>query len=96
MRTPGRRTGRPSLVKKRDARPTAARRGYGYRWQQYRLEFLGEHPLCVHCEAEDRITPATVVDHVVPHRGDEGLFWDEENHQALCKQHHDRKTASGG
>ena len=28
-------------------------------------------------EAQGRVVPATVVDHVVPHRGDQKLFWDE-------------------
>jgi 5-methylcytosine-specific restriction endonuclease McrA len=35
-------------------------------------------------------TPATVVDHVVPHRGDQRLFWDERNWQPLCTRHHNR------
>lgn len=35
---------------------------------------------------------AEVVDHIVPHRGDEKLFWDESNWQALCKRCHDSKT----
>lgn len=38
-------------------------------------------------------TPATVVDHVRPHRGDWGRFVDPRNHQSLCKRHHDQKTA---
>lgn len=43
-----------------------------------------------------RLTPATVVDHVVPHRGDKDLFWDsEENWQGLCTAHHNAKTARG-
>jgi 5-methylcytosine-specific restriction enzyme A len=56
-------------------RPSAARRGYDGRWRKARAEFLAEHPLCAHCLAEGRLTPATVVDHVVPHRGDQRLFW---------------------
>lgn len=35
---------------------------------------------------------ATVVDHIIPHRGDQKLFWDQRNWQSLCKQCHDRKT----
>lgn len=35
---------------------------------------------------------ATVVDHIIPHRGNEELFWDEDNWQGLCKRCHDRKT----
>jgi len=64
-------------------------RGYGYRWQQYRLRYLAKHPLCVMCEAAGRVEAATVVDHVVRHEGDERLFWDATNHQALCKRCHD-------
>ena len=38
-------------------------------------------------------TPATVVDHIVPHCGDWDMFTDEGNLQSLCKHHHDIKTA---
>ena len=41
------------------------------------------------------LTPATVVDHIVPHRGDHALFWDEQNWQPLCKSCHDKKTGGG-
>jgi 5-methylcytosine-specific restriction enzyme A len=34
-----------------------------------------------------------VVDHITPHRGDERLFWDTANHQAMAKRCHDPKTA---
>jgi len=64
-------------------------RGYGYRWQQYRLRYLAQHPLCVMCEAEGRVEAAVVVDHVVPHEGEQQLFWSASNHQALCKACHD-------
>ncbi|HYG07665.1 MAG TPA: HNH endonuclease signature motif containing protein [Stenotrophomonas sp.] len=74
-------------------------RGYGYRWQQYRLRYLVQHPLCVMCEAEGRVEAAVVVDHVVPHGGDQQLFWSASNHQALCKACHDgtkqRQEAAG-
>ncbi|MEG0049160.1 MAG: HNH endonuclease signature motif containing protein [Clostridia bacterium] len=39
-----------------------------------------------------RLTFATVVDHIVPHRGDGELFWHKENWQPLCKDCHDWKT----
>lgn len=71
------------------SRPTAAERGYGARWRRYRERFLTENPFCVLCERLGRTTPATVVDHIVPHRGDHHLFWKPENHQALCKPCHD-------
>jgi 5-methylcytosine-specific restriction protein A len=39
-------------------------------------------------------TKATVVDHIIPHRGNQRLFWDQNNWQALCKRHHDLKTGN--
>jgi hypothetical protein len=57
---------------------------------------LSRNPLCVECERQGRITPATVVDHIIPHKGNLELFWDEDNLQALCKPCHDRKTAKEG
>ena len=44
------------------------------------------------CKKQGRYVKATVVDHVIPHRGDQKLFWDRSNWRALCKQCHDRKT----
>jgi 5-methylcytosine-specific restriction protein A len=60
-----------------------------------RARTLARFPLCVMCAAAGRITPTVDVDHVIPHRGDPVLFWDEENLQGLCKTHHTRKTGSG-
>lgn len=75
-------------------RATSAQRGYGSRWQKARATYLMRHPLCAHCEAAGRVTAATVVDHVTPHKGDQALFWDTANWQPLCKAHHDAKTAT--
>jgi 5-methylcytosine-specific restriction protein A len=77
-------------------RPSAARRGYGPRWRRARAAYLKRHPLCVRCQAKGRIEPATTVDHIVPHRGDQHLFWGEANWAALCKPCHDAKTAREG
>ena len=73
-------------------RETPSQRGYDSRWRKARKLFLKANQLCVTCLADDRVTKATVVDHIVPHRGDPVLFWDESNWQALCKRCHDRKT----
>ena len=91
---------------KRDARLKAARdkrrteragssteRGYGYSWQKRRTAFLRGHPLCEECRKRGRITPATDVDHIRPHKGDPELFWDWDNLQALCHECHSKKTA---
>ena len=67
---------------------TAVQRGYGYKWQKAREGFLREHPLCVMCQAEGRVAAATVVDHVIPHRGDQSLFWRRSNWAPLCAHHH--------
>lgn len=64
-------------------RPSASARGYGREWRAARAKFLALHPVCARCRA-----PATVVDHIVPHRGDPARFWDRSNWQSLCAPHH--------
>ena len=73
-------------------RAHAAERGYGAKWQRERRKFLESNPFCVKCYEEGHITMATVVDHIVPHRGDQKLFWDRGNWQPLCEHHHNVKT----
>jgi len=75
-------------------RGTANERGYGVRWQRARLIYLREHPLCAICMEQGLITAGEVVDHIIPHKGDYELFWDETNWQTLCKRCHDVKTAT--
>jgi hypothetical protein len=53
---------------------------------------LAIEPLCRMCSAEGKITVATVVDHVQPHRGNYKLFWFSEL-QSLCARHHSRDKA---
>jgi 5-methylcytosine-specific restriction protein A len=74
-------------------RGTSTERGYNARWRKARATYLQRHPLCVVCMEQHTVTPATVVDHVIPHQGDSTRFWDTMNWQGLCKQHHDSKTA---
>ena len=71
---------------------SAASRGCGRAWQKASRQFLQAHPLCEECKQQGKYTKAAVVDHVIPHRGDEKLFWDRSNWRALCKRCHDRKT----
>lgn len=85
------RTHRPKQFRKQHTkqRGTTAQRGYGYRWQQYRIHYLQANPLCVHCERKE----AKHVDHKVAVSGaDDPLFWEQSNHQALCPSCHSRKT----
>jgi 5-methylcytosine-specific restriction endonuclease McrA len=70
-------------------RGSARQRGYNVRWEKARLTFLARAPLCLGCEAVDRVEPATIVDHVEPHGGDSDRFWDTAKWQGCCKWHHD-------
>ena len=97
----------PEHTRQRDERRgTANERGYSRLWQRISKAFLKRNPLCgmrddqqppvmSECRAQQRITPANVVDHVVPHRGNQRLFWNQRNWQALCFTCHNRKTQSG-
>ena len=87
----------PHATKKRsdDNRPNANARGYTKRWKKRRDAFIASHPLCEHCRQRGEIKGAECVDHIVPHRGNAGLFWDESNWQSLCNRCHSRKTARG-
>lgn len=62
------------------------------RWRKARLLHLARFPLCAICDASGKVTAATDVDHVVPHKGDPELFWDDANWQSLCHRHHSQKT----
>lgn len=73
-------------------RADASSRGYDSRWRIARNRFLKANPLCVRCKEKGKLTKATIVDHIKPHRGDKELFWDESNWQPLCKRCHDTKT----
>jgi 5-methylcytosine-specific restriction enzyme A len=57
-------------------------------WKHRRRKQLQNHPLCCMCLAIGRTELATVVDHIVPHRGDKHLFVNGAV-QSLCKRHHD-------
>ncbi len=77
---------------KRPVQASNSERGYNHRWNKARVVFLAKHPLCRDCERRGLLTPATVVDHIQPHRGDYELFWDSDNWQPLCATCHGRKT----
>jgi 5-methylcytosine-specific restriction enzyme A len=68
-------------------RGTAAKRGYGAKWRRARAGYLSQNQICVRCG-----DIATVVDHIIPHKGNMELFWSVSNWQSLCKKCHDRKT----
>jgi len=77
------------------------------RWRKARQTFLQRNPLCVFCQRVGRVTAATVVDHIQPHKLGKALasgnqqsiqqaqrlFWDSSNWQPLCKHCHDAHKA---
>jgi len=68
-------------------------RGYTNTWAKASAQYLRSHPLCVRCLDAGLTTASQVTDHIIPHKGDDELFWNEDNWQALCKPCHDHKTA---
>lgn len=62
-------------------------------WKRARKIQLGKQPLCEECLRQNRITPAEVVDHIIPHDGVWDLFVDQDNLQSLCERCHNVKTA---
>ena len=81
----------------RQRRGSAAKRGYGLKWQAYTKAYKARHPYCRPCEQKGRKTPTWGVDHREPVTGpSDPLFWDPENHQPICKPCHNAKTAGEG
>lgn len=58
------------------------------RWRNVRANQLIRQPLCVMCQQQGRDTIATIVDHIIEHKGNAELFWDVNNHQSLCASCH--------
>lgn len=83
---------KPLKVIPQAKRASSAARGYDARWRKVRAAYLAANPVCVVCERRGRVVPATEVDHIKAHRGNDTLFWDELNWQALCKPCHSEKT----
>ena len=58
------------------------------RWRKIRANQLRIEPLCRICKLNGIDTPATICDHIEPHRGDMYKFWNGQ-FQSLCKRCHD-------
>ena len=62
-------------------------------WKRIRATVLEWHPLCKGCLAKGKTTPATEVDHILPHRGEKALFYvNLEGLQSLCSHCHGIKS----
>lgn len=64
-------------------RGTSTERGYDSKWRRARAQWLQAHPWCATCEAKGQRTLATMVDHIIPHRGNLKLMWGRKNWQSL-------------
>ena len=62
-------------------------------WQRRRVHQLMIEPLCRLCLEAGRVTPATVADHVTPHRGDYNAFRLGQL-RSLCPECRNRLDAS--
>jgi 5-methylcytosine-specific restriction enzyme A len=71
----------------------ASQRGYDARWRRVSREYLSR-PFCAICARAGLTVPATVVDHVIPHKGNDWLFWDPTNWQSLCTHCHNSHKQS--
>lgn len=69
-------------------RGSARARGYTAEWDKAAKEHLGRHPLCVYCElgvfGRVAVTPAKLVDHLIPHNGDQAIFWNRGDWVSSC------------
>lgn len=85
-------------------RPSAHKRGYTRAWSAASVAFRAENPLCEGLRVVPGgpivinthpgvIRPATLTDHIEPHKGDMELFWDQNNWQSSCDDCHNVKTA---
>jgi 5-methylcytosine-specific restriction protein A len=70
-------------------------RGYTSKWDRASKNYLKANPLCTECYKNGKRKPATLVDHIEPHKGDQVLFWKISNWQGLCVPCHARKTGQG-
>lgn len=60
------------------------------RWRELRLRILARDLYtCRVCGRLEGGKGQMVANHIRPHKGDEALFWDEENLAATCKPCHD-------
>jgi 5-methylcytosine-specific restriction protein A len=70
-------------------------RGYDSQWQKFRKQYLAYNPLCVDCMDVGMVSAARDIHHKCKLRDAPELKYEEGNLMALCKMHHDKRTARG-
>ena len=78
----------------RSDRDPDSNKRYGRSWKQIRASFLSANPLCVMCQHDGRLTPATLAHHKV--KLTDGGTNDWSNLMALCQECHSRLHAQQG
>jgi len=65
----------------------------GAQWRTLSRKHKALNPLCVMCEAQGRVSPVEVTDHIVPiNQGGQPYAWD--NLQSLCHRCHNIKSGT--
>ena len=81
---------RKAWLKQRDENVSWRKWYRSKRWQRLRWQTLTKAMFtCAICGRIEADTSKLVCDHIKPHRGNETLFYDEDNLQCLCKACHD-------
>jgi 5-methylcytosine-specific restriction enzyme A len=60
------------------------------RWRKRSRAQLLKEPCCAYCLEKGLVVPATIADHIEPHRGNRTKFWLGQL-QSMCKHHHDSR-----
>ena len=79
----------PLYVGYEQDRGSARKRGYTPQWDKASATFKRRHPWCLGCVAIGKKVATDVPDHVVPHKGNQTIFWDTSKWQPACRWHHD-------
>jgi 5-methylcytosine-specific restriction protein A len=79
----------------KDSRPSAASRGYDYRWSQFSKWFRTQYPLCADCLEAGKVHPCSEVHHKIKLSERPDLKYEVSNLMALCGPCHKIRTARG-
>ena len=71
------------------------------RWRKTSKAYRQRHPICEICLTVGMFNPSEETDHIkpIPMDATESQFWNlsyEDNFQAICKGHHQQKSAREG
>jgi 5-methylcytosine-specific restriction protein A len=76
-------------------RGTSRDLGYDHHWQRVaKLRREADNHLCQLCLAENRLTPSSDVDHIVPLHVRLDWRLEFDNTQVICRPHHRKKTSA--